>query len=305
MKIYFNRRPAQGPWGGGSKILSAIIQECYSRKHELFFEEELSKDNFDIMFCVDPRPNQFVNFGALVNKKSLNPKSKLIQRVGDLGTHGKPELLELVKLTSQFSDFLIFPSEWAKNYLSPSKENFQIIPNAPLVDFIVEKKEKIFTEKLKIVSHHWSDNVSKGFEIYQSLDAFCKVNNDFTFTFVGRKPSNIQLANHVPPLDIPGLIEELPKHDIYVTASKFEAGANHVLEAMALGLPVLYHKDGGSINEYCKDFGMMYKSFEELINLLKNRKNDLLSIQKNISYKRSAKNMAQEYVNLFEALYES
>ena len=31
----------------------------------------------------------------------------------------------------------------------------------------------------------------------------------------------------------------LPSHDIYLTASLEEAGANHVLEALACGLPVL------------------------------------------------------------------
>jgi hypothetical protein len=41
MKIYFNRRPVSGPWGGGSKILSKIVTEARRRSHSVFFEEEL------------------------------------------------------------------------------------------------------------------------------------------------------------------------------------------------------------------------------------------------------------------------
>jgi hypothetical protein len=303
MKIYFNRRPALGPWGGGSKVLSAIIEECLARNYQVFFEEEITKKDFDIIFCIDPRPSQFVDFNSLLQKRLLNPKSKLIQRVGDLGTHGKPELFDLVKITSQISDFLIFPSEWAKDYLQPKNSNYAIIQNAPLKDFIVTSDKKVDQNLLSIVSHHWSNNSAKGFEIYKFLDEFCNHENDYEFTFIGRKPENLQIKNYVHPLDVEGLVKELPKHNVYITASKLEAGANHVLEAMALGLPVLYHKDGGSINEYCKNFGMMYSTLEELVFILKNRKKDLLSL--NVDYKRSSKDMAEDYVNLFEDIHES
>ena len=71
---------------------------------------------------------------------------------------------------------------------------------------------------------------------------------------------------------------------------------------MALGLPVLYHKDGGSINEYCKDFGIQYENFEELIYILENKKELLQNIANNMSYTRSSIDMAKEYVDLFETL---
>ena len=57
------------------------------------------------------------------------------------------------------------------------------------------------------------------------------------------------------------LAKKLSEADIYVTASEEEAGANHVLEAMAAGLPVLYHKDGGSIVNYCRSIGESFHDF--------------------------------------------
>ena len=301
MNVYFNRRPIAGPWGGGTKVLSAIVDECLISGHDIFFEEDIvSQKHIDVLFCKDPRQNFTTGLIQFLNSKKNHSKSKLIQRIGDLGTHGKPELLELVKESSQFSDILVFPSKWARDYLGSNKQSC-IISNAPLTKFLSPKVNKLFSEKIKIVSHHWSSNFLKGFDVYKKLDDYCSINNA-SFCFIGRKPENIALTNYVLPQDIDGLINTLPKHDIYITASKQEAGANHVLEAMALGLPVLYHKDGGSINEYCKDFGIQYENFEELIYILENKKELLQNIANNMSYTRSSIDMAKEYVDLFETL---
>jgi hypothetical protein len=36
---------------------------------------------------------------------------------------------------------------------------------------------------------------------------------------------------------------------VYITASEHEAGANHIMEASAVGLPVLFNASGGSMME--------------------------------------------------------
>jgi glycosyltransferase involved in cell wall biosynthesis len=302
MKIYFNRRPVAGPWGGGSKILSSIVEECSSRSHQIFFEEQLfSAQDLDVILCVDPRPNHVLGFQHLLSYKAKNPNCKLVQRIGDLGTHGKPELFELIKKTTAFVDFLIFPSEWAKSYLNSNKVSY-VIPNAPLKNFN-RKKTNFNLSPISIVSHHWSNNSMKGFEIYQELDSYCQKNYEqFKFTFIGRKPDSVNLKNYINPLDINGLVQELPKHDVYITASKFEAGANHVLEAMACGLPILYHVDGGSINEYCKNFGFAYNNIEELIEILNTKKSDIQALSNFVKLTRTADEMAREYADMFESI---
>lgn len=298
MNIYFNRRPVTGPWGGGTKILSAIVQECLERNHSVFFEEEIhTKNSLEILFCTDPRQNQFVGFEDLFKYRTINNRSKLIQRVGDLGTHGKPELLSLVQRTTNYVDLVVFPSMWARDNSGILKKSI-VIPNAPLEQFFIPKKN-IVNDTVKIVSHHWSNNSYKGFEIYQKLDNFCKINNGYSFTFIGRKPDDIQLSNHIEPQDVIGLTEKLPNYDLYITASRLEAGANHVLEAMAAELPVLFHIDGGSINEYCEGRGISYSNFEELANILTHKKYESVTFKK---LTKNSKDMAKEYVDLFEGL---
>ena len=90
----------------------------------------------------------------------------------------------------------------------------------------------------------------------------------FEFYYIGQKPDNCSLKNYHPPLNAEQLTEVLPKFDIYLTASEEEAGANHVLEAMAAGLPVVYSNLGGSIPEYCRDHGKEYSDFSQLVDSL-------------------------------------
>ena len=59
MRIFFNREPVPGPWGGGSKVLTSIIDQCLVRGHEITFDVN-SRSN--IIFCIDPRPHQNFNF---------------------------------------------------------------------------------------------------------------------------------------------------------------------------------------------------------------------------------------------------
>lgn len=307
MKIYFNRRPVQGPWGGGSKVLSSIVEESLNRNHQIYFEEEIfSQNDLDIIVCVDPRSNSKISFEDLLKYKR-EYGTKLVQRIGDLGTHGKPELFELLKKSTIFADALIFPSHWAKNFFNPPQgsKNF-VIENAPLKKFLEQKDyEKSLSydkKQINVVTHHWSDNFNKGFEIYKNFDEYCSTSNRFKFTYIGRKPSGIHFSNHLLPMDVDDLIEELPKHQVYLTASRQEAGANHVLEALALNIPVLYHSDGGSIVEYCKNYGYVYDSLEELIEILETSLHLLKETFLDMRYTRNSNDMAKEYVDLFEGI---
>ena len=115
MKVYLNREPLKGPWGGGNKTVTELSELLKKAGHQVVFRLE---ENIDIIFCFDPRPNRKDEwYQHFLNYKNIRPQTKIIQRVGDLGTHGKPELTNLVKQTISISDHLIFPSEWAKEYI--------------------------------------------------------------------------------------------------------------------------------------------------------------------------------------------
>jgi hypothetical protein len=256
--------------------------------------------NLDVIFCFDPRPNQAgVWYQHFFNYKQSNPNTKIIQRVGDVGTHSKPELTHLVKQTTLFSDHVIFTSEWAKNYISYNKDNYSVIPNAPQDIFYSKLNNKtIGQQKIKIVTHHWSDNPKKGFDIYSLLGEKIKNDDhfkDYEFTYIGRYNNSYSKLgiNAIAPITGLEIVKELSKHDVYLTASLEEAGANHVLEALALKLPIIYRKGGGSINEYCDGFGYEYKSFEDLISILE--KKEFINYMPSKIYSSTINDVVEKY----------
>ena len=103
----------------------------------------------------------------------------------------------------------------------------------------------------------------------------------------------------IEPKDVDFLSNEIPSHDIYLTASRFEAGANHVLEGMAAGLPVLYRSGGGSIDEYCSKYGLEYDDYDSLIEAVKEmRKNFKLFKLSALGFRREMSQTIKEYIDI-------
>ena len=294
MKVFVNRKPVDGPWGGGNKTLKSLVSSLSDHADIVY---DLDHNDIDVLFCMDPRPdNSGVWYQDLLNYRDKFG-AKIVQRVGDVGSHGKPDLTQLVHQSSNLSDFLIFPSDWARKSIRFEKKNYSIIYNSPLQAFYGHRKDNSeIVGKLRVITHHWSNNTMKGFDIYERLGEYCKAREDIEFTYIGRYSGEFSSdgINVVEPKDVDFLIEELPKHDVYLTASRFEAGANHVLEGLAAGLPVVYRTGGGSIDEYCSQYGLEYSDFDSLISCLS-------EIQNNSQiFKRSAMKFDREILQTID-----
>ena len=299
MKIYLNRQPVQGPWGGGNKTVTKLAEFLTRSGHDICYRLE---KNIDIIFCFDPRPNNFgESYQNFLNYKNLYG-AKLIQRVGDVGTHNKPQLTGLVKQTVCYSDHIIFPSEWAKEYINYNAKNCSVIHNGPLEIFHEYKRNKKLNETVNVITHHWSTNSKKGFQYYRLLDEYMDKNENINFTFIGRTPDNFYFKNvdYVGPTgDDQLMAKKISEKDIYLTASEEEAGANHVLEGLASGLPVIYHNNGGSINNYCHDRGLEYATFDELLLAIKKIREDYSNYkEKAMGYTRTINDVVKEYGQL-------
>ena len=301
MKIYINREPISGPWGGGNKTVSKLSERLKRSGHEVVYRLQ---PDIDIIFCFDPRPNNsmewYQNFLEYRNKYGC----KIIQRVGDLGTHGKPELTELVRMTISHSDFLIFPSKWARDHIEYSGDNFKIVHNAPISDFYKSRTNNTLSKKIKIVTHHWSTNPKKGFDIYALIDYIIGENDDLSFTYIGRLPEGFKFhnSNYVEATgDNEMMAKLISESHIYLTASEEEAGANHVLEALACGLPIAYHNKGGSIIDYCKDYGLPYAGESDLLDTIRKISNQYsLYKEKAMGYDNNIENVIDEYIQIIE-----
>lgn len=311
MKVYLNRAPINGPWGGGNKCVTAVSKALETSGHEVVYE---LVDGIDAILCFDPRPSaNFASYEELLLYKSKNSNCKLVQRVGDIGTHGKPELSRLVTDSVLRSDTAIFPSRWAHDSILYALEisgkrptvNWHVVANAPSPVFYQHRDLSIKTnEKLRLITHHWSTNSKKGFDFYERLAGDLGSLLNVEFSYVGRLPEGFEFSGYKGVMSDFGIASELPTHDVYVTASLQEAGANHVLEAIACGLPVIYHTDGGSIVEYACQFGQSFDgsltSFEDALSSVKAQFSKLKnSIKK---YRRTIDDVALEYVWILEGI---
>lgn len=286
MKVHFNREPVAGPWGGGSKVLRAIVDACTQAGHHVTFSRE---PGIDVTFCMDPRPSPSGTFEDL-----LKIGAPIVQRVGDVGSHGKPELILHLLKTLPYAKRIIYPSRWAQEQTGVMGI---VIHNAPLREFYTHRSDRTVTSSpVRVVTHHWSNNQKKGFALYREFINRTR-QMGIEFTFIGRSDGSIPSAG---VMDASQLAQELPKHDIYLTASEEEAGANHVLEAMAAGLPIAYSTLGGSIVEYCHT-GLGFTSPMEAVSVVKHITDNYSQFKEQVTkYTRTMDDQAQEYVRVIE-----
>ena len=48
MKVYMNRSPVNGPWGGGNRTVIALADELVKQGHEVTFD---INDRYDVIYC--------------------------------------------------------------------------------------------------------------------------------------------------------------------------------------------------------------------------------------------------------------
>jgi glycosyltransferase involved in cell wall biosynthesis len=174
-------------------------------------------------------------------------------------------------IASNHADGTVFVSEWMREYFNDSWhcDNNVVIKNG--VDHeIFKPNKKLDNGKVNIVAHHWSNNPMKGFDVYDWLDDFVGRNDGFTFTYIGRDRGTFEHTNVIRPLHGRKLGEELGKYDVYVSASRWDPGPNHILEALSCGLPTYVYKDGGGCVEFVDEHAV-YNDTTHLENILRSK----------------------------------
>jgi len=276
MIVYFNRPIKREPWGGGSHFITAfhdyLVQKGYTIAFDLI-------PGIDVIFMFDPRPSQEgSSVEEIYRYKILNPSCKIIQRINDTDIArplDRPWRVNLLLKANQIVDHTIFISEWIKNHyidngFNKRKLNSVIINGCNSKWYYPNLPKTINTSSIKLITHHWSDNFMKGFDVYNFLDEYVKKRDNIAFTYMGRynnqySPKNIKI---IDPVYGPRVGEILREHDIYVTGARFEACGMHHIEAASCGLPVLYHRDGGAVPEVCKNHGVEFDSVDSFISSL-------------------------------------
>ena len=283
MKISIGSKIVDGPFGGGNEFLRNLINFLDENGHTVI--NHLKDKDIDIILLTNPlvssETSSFNSYDIEFYLKFINSQAVVFQRFNECDERkGTNNINFKLNKFNQVVDVNIFVSYWLKNIFNEfelSKKKSYVIKGGPNKEIFNNNDKKYWNKKtkLKLVTHHWSDNLMKGYLIYKQLDNYLnsdKYNNLYEFTFIGNKPKDVKFnnINILEPLHGHSLSNELKKHDIYITASENEPSGNHHMEGALCGLPILF-KDSGATSEYCKDFGVSFEieSFLKSLELIK------------------------------------
>ena len=291
--IYINNPVILGPWGGGAQFVNSFYVHAKKDNRFEFLEctdGDSPLDNI-LLTSLDQNPRGGVGFGQAHGYKTyMKSDAKLFLRVNEndarKGTVGVDQKLIIA---SQHLNGTIFVSKWLQDYfnnLGWKCENQTVIyngvdqktfvPSETIYNGVDQKtfappETKIDSSKINLVTHHWSDNWLKGFDIYEKIDNYLATNKDYTFTYIGRHNAKFHNTKHIKPMWGKELGAQLGLYNAYISASRFDPGPNHILESLACELPTYVHRDGGGCIEFAGS-DHVFKNWEELQNLLDRRK---------------------------------
>lgn len=314
MKISMGLHLREGAWGGGNAVAHALRSAFLADGHEVIFD--LAAPDIDLILLFDPRRHAmsapFQDRAIFRYLMRVNTSALVVHRVNECdarkGTTGVDQQIRRGNLAA---DATVFVSRWLKDY----HETHGMRPAGPVVIHNGSDTE-IFhadghqpwdgTGKLRIVSHHWSANYLKGFDVYQRLDDLlgqAPYRDLFSYTYMGNLPEGFAFNNtqHVPPQAGVAMADVLRGAHIYLTASRNEPGSNHQNEGALCGLPLLY-LENASMPEYGSGYGVGF-SLEDFEQKLLHMRDAYAEIQPRMSgYPFTAQRMAADYLRLFKDL---
>ena len=265
--VAFNMRWHRGPYGGGNQWLGQMVP--YLKRCGFRTGWELGRAA-DCVLGTHAGLGGGLTFSYedVLRAKEEQAKLRCIQRINDndvrKGTSGMDAHLADC---NRAADHTVFVSEWLRDYHAERwfdrARQHSVIHNGadPAVFHPFGGRRWKPGEPLRLVTHHWSDNPAKGFPVYEAIDGAIADGRlqGVELWIVGRWPSGIRWkkARTFAALSGHGLAEVLRECDVAVTASRYEPGAMHPVEAMQCGLPLLYTADTGGTVELGREFGVL------------------------------------------------
>lgn len=262
--------PTRSSWGGASPFVSQLADCMWRRGWRVVFD---LRRNPDVVLVIDPRrdhPAKKFGLAELEKFRERSPQVPILHRINECdqrkGTH---DIDELLRRTNALADHTVFIAEWLRDYFverwfDPSLSHGVIYNGAdsrvyhPIGNHLPGPGETV-----RLVTHHWSDNWMKGFDIYRQVDEMIAAGElpGIAFRVIGRWPSGIRWKSTETfgPMTGPPLAEKLRECHLYLTGSRWEPCGMHHVEGAQCGLPLIYHEDGGGIVEAGRRYGIGFR----------------------------------------------
>jgi glycosyltransferase involved in cell wall biosynthesis len=272
----------------------------------------------DAVLVIDPRmdhPKKKFGLAELESFRAAHPKVPIIHRINECDQRkGTNDIDELLRRTNILADHTVFIAEWLRDYFSAkwfdlSKPHSCIYNGAdPAVYHPFGSALPGEGSPVRIVTHHWSDNPLKGFDVYEKVDHLIAEGKlpGFQLRVIGRWPKSItwRSSELIGPMTGRPLARKLRECHIYLTASRWEPCGMHHVEGAQCGLPLVYHEDGGGIVEAGRKYGVGFRddpseALRQMASRLPEFRNKLLAAMP------SGDRMAMDYADLCQYLATS
>lgn len=315
MKVSINAQFIDGPYGGGVMVAKSLKK--YFESKNVRVVNSLHDDDIDVIFHINPFPflmrSPQYSFVSAYQYKLKHPETIVVAGVHECDERkGTTYMNRLLVRACAFSDAVVFVASWLVPLLEKAKFSkkkfYRVILNGADEDVFNSKEKKWWNHKqpLRLVTHHWSNHILKGHDIYQQIDeklADPEFASKYAFSYIGNFPNELSYTHStvVEPLSGKSLADELRKHDVYITASRNEPAGLHHIEGALCGLPVLYIESGG-IPEYCKGFGIPFtpETFFQALEKMREEYDEHVAALSR--YNKTATQMAEQYYTLAKEL---
>lgn len=268
--VAISMRPTRSPWGGSSPFVWQLHRILQRRGYDVIYHLRRKPD---LVFIIDPRadhPAKRFTLKDLVPFRKAHPEVPIVHRINECDQRKGTDFMdELLRQTNALSDYTIFIAEWLRDYFverwfDANKPHSCIYNGAdPSIYHPIGYRLPREGEPIRIVTHHWSDNPMKGFDVYEKIDHLIADGalKGFEQWVIGRWPKTIQWKSSrlIRPMTGRPLAEHLRQCHFYVTASRWEPCGMHHVEGAQCGLPLLYHEDGGGIVEAGMKYGLGFR----------------------------------------------
>lgn len=274
--VAINLRPRKGSWGGANQWTSQL--SAFLRFMGYRVRYDLRKP-VDAIIFTHTGLSAGVSFGAadVLEFKKRYASVPCIHRINDNDIRkGTKAMDTALAESSQVADHTVFVSEWLRDYHSVRwfdgvRPHCVIEPGAdPSVFHPFGNMPPSESAPIRVVTHHWSDHWSKGFDVYAEIDEAIAGGRlpGFEFWIIGRWPKDLvwKTAKTYPPTSGTALADILRQCHVYVSASRHEPGAMHPVEGLQCGLPIIAHKDSGGTVMLGQRYGVIHE--EDIVKTL-------------------------------------
>lgn len=314
--IAIGTKPRPGPYGGGNQFAGTLTS--YLAKQGYKVVHDLSDFNIDAILVTSVKPwSAAAAFDpvAALKYRRRRPATRIILRINECDErkgNRLPLLNNTLRASMRLADHTVFVSHWLKQTLLSDSEKSRfrtsVIRSAADPEIFEPNGRAIWDghSPLKIITHHWSANWHKGWDVYQALDHWLGLSagRPYRFTFIGNPWPKAKLRHTtvIPPRSGLDLSRLLKQHHIYISASLHEPAGMHFIEAMQCGLPILW-RSSGSLPEYCRSFGRAFTGPHDFTTALQKMRQEYWQwAQAALHHRYTANDMGQQYLKLFQNL---